>query len=177
MFVSFFPNPRLFFWSALLWSALCIAGWYAGGEGLGAAFGLQGPPDGRLPIGVSRFWSGPFLWFYAYYIAAVAIFAAFWRVVAPHPWWTWSILGSALILFTTYFQVEVSVAINDWYGPFFDLIQNALSRTQDVTVGQLYSGIVDFLGIALVAVVVDAKRIVSSWTRCAAPSMPRSSGQ
>ena len=51
MFVSYFPNPpRLFFWSAVVWSALCVAGWYLGGEGLGAAFGLGGPADGQLPV-------------------------------------------------------------------------------------------------------------------------------
>jgi peptide/bleomycin uptake transporter len=153
VFVSFFPAPRLFFWSALLWAALCIAGWYLGGRALGDALGF-GIPEGGLPIGVDRFWSGPFLWFYGYYIAAVAVFAGAWQTLAPHPWWRWSVLGSALILFTTYFQVEVSVAINDWYGPFFDLVQAALGRTQVVTLGQFYGGIASFLGIALVAVVV-----------------------
>ena len=153
MFVSFFPAPRLFFWSALLWAALCIAGWYLGGRALGDALGL-GMPEGGLPIGVERFWSGAFLWFYAYYLAAVGVFAGAWQALAPHPWWRWSILGSALILFTTYFQVEVSVAINDWYGPFFDLVQAALGRTEEVTLGQFYGGIASFLGIALVAVVV-----------------------
>ena len=39
-------------------------------------------------------------------------------------------LGSALILFATYFQVQVSVAINSWFGPFYDLIQAALSKTR-----------------------------------------------
>ena len=129
MFVSFFPNPpRLFFWSAVIWAALCVGGWYLGGEALGPALGFVAPADGRLPIGVSRFWAGPFLWFYLYYLAAVAVFAAVWQAISPHPWWRWSILGSALIFFTTYFQVEVSVAINDWYGPFYDLIQAALAR-------------------------------------------------
>ena len=51
---------------------------------------------------------------------------------APHPWAHWSILGSALILFTTYFQVQVSVAINSWYGPFYDLVQAALSKSRPV---------------------------------------------
>jgi len=128
VFVSFFPNPRPFFWSAVLWSIVCVAGWYAGGAGLGDRLGLGGPPEGDLPIGVARFWSGPFLWFYLYYGVALALFAAFWQMRAPHPWWRWSILGSGLILFTTYFQVQVSVAINDWYGPFYDLIQAALAK-------------------------------------------------
>ena len=75
-------------------------------------------------------------------------------MVAPHPWWRWSILGSALILFTTYFRVQVSVAINDWYGPFYDLIQAALGKTRPVTIGEFYAGLATFLGIALVAVAV-----------------------
>ena len=45
----------------------------------------------------------------------------------PHRWSRWSILGSALIIFTTYFQVQVSVAINAWYGPFYNMIQQALA--------------------------------------------------
>jgi peptide/bleomycin uptake transporter len=154
VFLSFFPNPRHFFWSAIAWAAVCVAGWYAGGGALGAELGLGGPADGMLPIGVERFWSKPFLWFYLYYTAAVAIFAGFWQTVAPHPWWRWSVLGSALILFTTYFQVQVSVAINDWYGPFYDLIQAALGRTREVTLGEFYAGLISFLGIALVAVAV-----------------------
>jgi peptide/bleomycin uptake transporter len=154
VFVSFFPSPRLFFWSAIAWAAVCIAGWYIGGSELGATLGLAGPPDGLLPIGVQRFWSGPFLWFYVYYAVAVAIFATFWQTVAPHPWWRWSVLGSALIMFTTYYQVEVSVAINDWYGPFYDLIQAALAQSREVTLAEFYRAIVDFMGIAMVAVVV-----------------------
>src|SRR5437879_5590348 len=70
------------------------------------------------------------------------------------PWAPWSVLGSALILFTSYFQVQVSVAINSWYGPFYDLVQAALSKSKPVTVEQFYSELSTFAGIALVAVVV-----------------------
>ena len=73
---------------------------------------------------------------------------------APHPWALWSILGSALILFTTYFQVQVSVAINSWYGPFYDLVQAALSKSRPVTLEEFYGELSTFAGIALVAVVV-----------------------
>jgi peptide/bleomycin uptake transporter len=154
VFVSFFPKPRIFFWSAVAWAAVCIAGWYVLGRDLGPALGFLPGPGEPLPIGVSRFWSGPFLWFYLYYLVVVALFAAAWRIIAPHPWAAWSVLGSALILFTTYFQVEVSVAINDWYGPFYDLIQVALAQTREVTLDEYYGALVAFLGIALVAVVV-----------------------
>ena len=56
---------------------------------------------------------------------------------APHPWFNWSILGSALIIFVTYFQVQVSVAINDWYGPFYDLIQAALVQVEAGDAGRV----------------------------------------
>lgn len=152
MFVSFFPRPRTFFWSALIWTALCMTLWYAAAADWGTCVGL--PQGDEVVIGVGRFWSGPFLWFYLYFAAAVGVFAAVWQVVAPHPWWRWSILGSALILFITYFQVQVSVAVNDWYGPFYDLLQTALARTRPVELAEFYGGIATFLGIALMAVAV-----------------------
>src|SRR6202007_1095672 len=60
----------------------------------------------------------------------------------------------ALILFTSYFQVEVSVAINSWYGPFYDLVQAALSKSKPVTAAEFYSQLSLFAGIALIAVIV-----------------------
>ncbi len=155
MFVSFFPNPRPFFWSAVLWTLVVVIFWYAVGDELGASLGF--PPvaaDAPPIVGVAVFWSPPFIWFYIYYVIAVAMFAAFWMYAAPHPWAMWSIFGSALIIFTTYFQVQVSVAINNWYGPFYDLIQAALSRSAPVTQEQFYGHLLSFAGIAFVAVAV-----------------------
>jgi peptide/bleomycin uptake transporter len=157
VFVSFFPRPRIFFWSVVLWAAIAIACWYSFGEQLGAAVGLPpDAPDAPPIIGVSVFWSKPFLWFYLYYAIVVAIFAAFWMIFSPHPWARWSILGSALIIFATYYGVQVSVAINNWYGPFYDLIQAALSKSRPVSVAEFYGYLVDFSGIAFVYVVVYA---------------------
>jgi peptide/bleomycin uptake transporter len=146
MFVSFFPRPKMFFSSSILWTALAMAVWY------GFASNLFQAPE--KPVGLATFWSAPALWFDLYFALTVAVFAAAWMLFAPHPWATWSILGSALILFTSYFQVQVSVAINSWYGPFYDLVQAALSKSAPVTVEQFYSELLTFAGIALVAVVV-----------------------
>jgi peptide/bleomycin uptake transporter len=142
-----------------------MAGWYAGGDALGGVFGLTGEEGASRALGVSRFWSWSFVWFYVYYALSVGVFTIAWYVISPHRWALWSILGSALILFTTYFQVQVSVAINDWYGPFYDLIQAALAQTEEVTLSQFYAGIGQFLGIALVAVVVGVltRFFVSHW--------------
>src|SRR5712671_886212 len=147
MFVSFFPRPKLFFLSAIVWTALAMAFWY------GFAGNLIGSPAPG-GVGVEIFWSAPSLWFDLYFALWVAIFAGAWMVFAPHPWAPWSILGSALILFTSYFQVQVSVAINSWYGPFYDLVQAALSRSAPVTVERFYSELSTFAGIAFVAVTV-----------------------
>jgi peptide/bleomycin uptake transporter len=153
MFVSFFPRPRPFFISVLVWIGVSIGVWYLGARGWGAVIGLPpAAPDAAPIIGVSMFWSTPFLWFYIYFWATVAIFAGFWRIVAPHPWARWSIWGSALIVFASYLQVEVSVAVNNWYGPFYDLVQAALGHTGHVTVGQFYAQLATFSWIVLVAV-------------------------
>src|SRR5438309_9031194 len=147
MFVSFFPRPKLFFLSAILWTALAMAFWY------GFAGNLI-PQSGPGGVGVEIFWSPLSLWFDFYFAVCIALFAAAWMLFAPHPWAPWSILGSALILFTSYFQVQVSVAINSWYGPFYDLVQAALSKSKPVTVEQFYSELSTFAGIAFDAVVV-----------------------
>ena len=147
MFVSFFPRPKLFFISAIVWTALAMTFWYGYADDL---IGSSAPGA----VGVALFWSARSLWFDLYFVLSVAIFAAAWMSYAPHPWALWSILGSALILFTSYFQVQVSVAINSWYGPFYDLIQAALSKSKAVTVEELYRELSTFAGIALVAVVV-----------------------
>jgi len=146
MFVSFFPRPRLFFLSAIAWTALAMTLWYGFA---GDLIGSSAPA-----IGVATFWTARSLWFDLYFVLCVALFAGAWTWFAPHPWAPWSILGSALILFTSYFQVQVSVAINTWYGPFYDLVQAALSKSKPVTLEQFYTELSTFAGIALVAVVV-----------------------
>lgn len=151
MFVSFFPKPKLFFLSTVVWALLAIVFWYGVADNLGASLGFSSEAPA---VGVAMFWSGPSLWFYLYFAICVAIFAGAWMVLAPHPWAPWSILGTALILFTAYFQVQVSVAINSWYGPFYNLVQAALSKSATVTLGQFYGELSTFAGIALIAVTV-----------------------
>lgn len=153
MFVSFFPAPRLFFWSAAGWALFAVLFWFFVARDLGYIVGLENPPADAPPIiGATSFWSKPFIWFYIYFAVIVGLFAGFWRVFAPHPWFRWSILGSSLIIFVTYFQVQVSVAINNWYGPFYDLIQAALAKSRPVTLPEFYGHLLSFAGIAFIAV-------------------------
>lgn len=166
MFVSFFPRPRLFFISAAAWSLITILVWYAGGDSLGAYIGLPPPsPKTTVAAGAAAFWSPAFLWFYVYYAVAVGAFAGFWFVYSPHRWQLWSVLGTALIVFNTYFSVQVSVAVNAWYGPFYDMIQHALEKSGSVTAAQLYGEMLTFAGIAFLAVTVGVLNLffVSHW--------------
>lgn len=157
MFVSFFPSPRLFFSSAALWALVAVLIWFFVMRDAGGIIGLPNPPPDAPPmIGVSRFFSAPFLWFYLYFASAVGLFAVVWRVLDPHPYFNWSVLGSALIIFVLYFMVEVSVTINDWYGTYFDMIQRALDPSTKGTVpaSDLYSGLGEITGVLLTYIVI-----------------------
>lgn len=155
MFQSFFPNPtKTFFISVVLWAAVAIGVWYGGGSQWGQAFLTYPAPDAPAAIGPLTFVTGPFVWFYIYYFAAVAIFTGAWMALRPHPWQLWSILGSAFILFVTYFQVQVSVAINAWYGPFYNLLQDTMAKTRPATVEEFYSYLISISGILAIYIAV-----------------------
>lgn len=156
MFVSFFPKPKLFFLSALGWSVFLVLVWFAGGERLGELLGVAQPaPDAPPIISPARFLQPHFLWFYGYFALGILAFYAVWRMVAPHPWERWSILGSGLIVMVTHFNVQVSVALNEWRGVFYDMVQRALGSAGAVTQMQLFGGISEFLALALVGITVS----------------------
>ncbi|MEZ2587167.1 peptide antibiotic transporter SbmA [Kluyvera intermedia] len=151
MFKSFFPKPGPFFLSVFIWALVAVIFWQAGGSSW--LLHIAGAGN-DVPISARRFWSLNYLVFYAYYLVCVALFAGYWFIRSPHRWQYWSILGTALIIFVTWFMVEVGVAINAWYAPFYDLIQTALASPNKVSINQFYQEIGIFLGIALIAVVI-----------------------
>ena len=138
MFKSFFPNPKLFFTSVVVYSAICSAIWYGFNEQIGAFFGFDLEPSQPV-IGLGHFVTDSFLLFYWYYLVCTGLFTIFWFKVSKHPWQWWSIVGSAFILFSTYFSVQVSVAINNWRRPFFDLVQDALKDSLSQSSGNTNS--------------------------------------
>ena len=157
MFKSFFPNPKPFFISAALWSLFGILLWNLSAKNWGSAIGLPDPaPDAPAIIGAMSLLTAQHIWFNLFFGIMVAIFALFWRSYAPHKWFSWSVVGSALIVFVTYFQVQISVAINSWYGPYFDLIQKALDPATKgtITEAQLYGGMGQLIGILAVWIIV-----------------------
>ncbi len=153
MFKSFFPNPKWFFGSLVLWFIINCVLWYSGGNTWGQYLGFaKDYHEAVLPIGVSRFWSAQFIWFYLWFFVSTTIFAIFWKFKSDNPWQGWSVWGTAFIIFNIWFSVQVNVAINVWYVPFFDLIQKMLTNGGDV--GDIYKGLLTFLYIAMVAVTI-----------------------
>ncbi|MGS4989655.1 peptide antibiotic transporter SbmA [Roseibium sp. RP-7] len=157
MFQSFFPKPKLFFLSALLWSLAAILAWYGFAEGLTETLGFGTPPQGEQPpIGLPYFVTPDFLWFYIYYGICTLLFGGFWWMFSrDHRWQIWSIWGSSLIIFMTYYSVQVSVAINNWRRPFFDTLQNALNGEESgVTAADFYNLMLIFAQITSVWVIL-----------------------
>lgn len=153
MFKSFFPNSRLFWPSVVVWAMLCCGVWFQYSAAIGSAFGLS-MTEAEPVIGLGHFVTDVFILFYGYYALSVGLFAAAWFVLKPSRWQAWSILGSAFILFSTYYSVQVSVAINNWRRPFFDAVQSALSPNSKVTTAQLYLLMLQFAEIAFVAIFI-----------------------
>lgn len=56
----------------------------------------------------------------------------------------WAYLGSLFILSTLWFQVKIDVKINEWFGSFYDMIQQALSEPGSVTMGEYWAGLTSF---------------------------------
>ncbi len=155
MLVSFFPKPKLFFTSAVVWALFAVLFWMFAGEQLGAYVGLPpAAPDAPPIIGVGVFITRPFIWLYIYFFVAVAAFALFWMRYAPHKWQAWSIWGSALIIFFTYFDVQLNIALNAWRGPFFDLFQKAITTPNSVAASELYWMQLLFAGIGFLGVAI-----------------------
>jgi peptide/bleomycin uptake transporter len=69
-------------------------------------------------------------------------------------WWPWSIGGSALILFTTWYQVQLDVQINEWFGEFYDGLQMALAEPGSMTLGEYFALIASFGQIAGLYIVI-----------------------
>ena len=167
MFASFFPSPRLFFSSALLWTGVCMVIWYVVGRdlgetlSLGTLIGIDYPaplaPDAD-EAAQAAFAEAQSLaidiWLYEYMIVAGAVFAFAWYRLSPHRWFWWSVVVSFIILFVIWFQVQLDVMINEWFGTFYDMVQRALAEPGAVSIGEFYAQLLTFTTIAMVFITV-----------------------
>ncbi len=139
MFDSFFPRPRQFLLSAIAWFFVCLAIWYGFADGLAPQLSLMKEvievPEGERPA----FLSPDKIWVYQFIVLAVAVFCIAWYFVDRNRWYPWAVVGTAIILLVTYFQVQIGVWINNWFGDLFDMIQRALTTPGSVSEEELYS--------------------------------------
>lgn len=140
MFRSFFPSPKLFFLSAVAWFLVCLGIWHGFADGLASSFSLMREAlptvEGQRP----PFLNPDKVWVYQFIVMTTVLFCAAWFFIDRNKWYWWAVCGSALILLVTYFQVQLSVWLNNWYGDFYDLLQLALSEkgTSNVSSEQYY---------------------------------------
>lgn len=80
-------------------------------------------------------------------------------------WFHWSIFGSFLILLSTWYQVQLDVKINEWFGAFYDTLQDALTTPGSVTEADFLNHLFTFAKIAglWVVIAVITGFFVSHW--------------
>ena len=69
-------------------------------------------------------------------------------------WTLWAWPGVLLIVAGTWYQVQVNVMINEWFGGFYDLVQKALGQAEAVSLQEYYGFILTFGQIAGIYVIV-----------------------
>ncbi len=142
MFASFFPRPKMFLWSAVGWFFVALFAWYGFADGLAPQLSLMREAieveEGARP----RFLNPDKVWLYQYLVGATALFCAIWFFIDRNRWYWWAVCGSALILLVTYFQVQIGVYLNTWYGEFYDLIQLALTEPGSVTLAEFFGKLI-----------------------------------
>jgi peptide/bleomycin uptake transporter len=154
VFHSFFPRPKLFFASAVIFTFVSVLAWYFIVQDLGNSLGYVHPET--EPFDLSFFALPSNLFFYAYFLSCMVAFGGVWTVLAKdHPWKIWSIWGSLFIIAAVYFGVQVSVVINNFRRPFGDLLQNALSKQPGITVWDFYSLQIVFAKIVFVSMAIS----------------------
>ncbi|TYL48588.1 peptide antibiotic transporter SbmA [Marinomonas sp. IMCC 4694] len=168
MFQSFFPHPKLFFLSFAFWSLACVVGWYLVAQDIGvhlslaSLFGVDFPAalmEGADEAAQAAFQSAQSTalnaWLYQYMAVCYLIFVGVWVAYGGQKWAKWSVVGSALIVFITWFQVQVSVMLNEWYGTFYDLIQKALAEPNSILLTDYYAQLSTVAVIIMVAITVS----------------------
>lgn len=69
-------------------------------------------------------------------------------------WALWSVLGSVLILATTWYQVQLDVQINEWFGDFYNTVQEALGNPGKVPFDDFLAKCLTFAKIAAIYITV-----------------------
>ena len=208
MFRSFFPAPRLFLTSAVLWLLFAVLVWFTVGGQIRSAISIDryvapaicaaapaaapgaanSSTDASQPNAANgatasataapsanasdkpaaasaaapataapancvaedtNFLNGAKVWQYQYILMVALIFCVFWYFYRRNEWYWWSVVTSTIILLAIYFNVQIDAWLNDWYGGFYDLIQQALAKPNSVSIGDYYGKIITVAAILI----------------------------
>ncbi|MDC1208649.1 peptide antibiotic transporter SbmA [Litorivicinus sp.] len=69
-------------------------------------------------------------------------------------WARWSVLGTMLILAVTWYKVQLDVQINEWFGTFYNTIQEALGNPGQIKFEDFFAQCLTFAEIAGLYVVI-----------------------
>lgn len=143
MFRSFFPNPKIFFSSLIVWTALALVLWFgllSSSEQALEYFAQFAPTpiEGQRP----PFLTPEKIYTYVYIVVAGFGFAGIWFFYDRHPWYIWSVFGSTIIILASYFNIQISVYMNNWYGGFNDMLQLALTEPGAVSLDEFYGKLI-----------------------------------
>ena len=80
-------------------------------------------------------------------------------------WYGWSIFGSIFILVSTWYQVQLDVRINEWFGEFYDTLQKALTEPGSVTETEFIGYLFTFAKVAglWIIIAIITGFFVSHW--------------
>lgn len=80
-------------------------------------------------------------------------------------WFIWAWGGAAIIVASLWYQVQLDVAINEWFGSFYDMIQEALKGENTVTMKEYIAGLLSFGKLAgiYIAVALSISFFTSHW--------------
>ncbi len=156
MFQSFFPRPKVFFLSAVAWFFVTLAIWYGFADSLASTFSLMREALPTVEGVRPPFLSPEKVWVYQYIVLVTVLFCIAWFFVDRNRWYGWAVCGTAVILLVSYFQVQLGVWLNNWYGDFYDLIQLALSEqgTSNITSEQFYGQLLTALYILVPNIII-----------------------
>jgi peptide/bleomycin uptake transporter len=166
LFSSFFPHPKLLFPAAFLWIALGTALWFAvirdlgptlsAGWLLGYPYPAAAPPGDAAALATysAALDEASTIWLAQYILVLGAAFCLIWHRLFPHRWFRWSVVAFGVIIFFTWFQVQLDVMINNWFGTFYNLVQKALSTPGSIDAASFYGQLATFATIALVYIAI-----------------------
>ena len=88
-----------------------------------------------------------------------------WKFFVTKKWFAWSWLVTLLIFASTWYQVQLDVKINEWFGSFYDMMQRALSKPGAVALSDFIEQLLTFASIASIWILINiiTTYVLSHW--------------